>query len=114
MAAAMLTIGINAQELVYGMNNGKQVRLTRQVEKKVLNTSVVSFNLPDYEAGEVGTILSEDFDIAVRTGFHCAPFIHELLGTIATGGTVRASVSFFSEEEDIDAFIAAIRDIMGD
>ena len=66
---------------------GKKKQLTRQLidglqscgctlylpGDGVEHTSVVSFNLPDYVAGEVGTILSEDFDIAVRTGFHCAP-----------------------------------------
>ncbi len=78
------------------------------------HTSVISFNIPDYEPSEVGTILSEDFDIAVRTGFHCAPYIHELIGTIDTYGTVRASVGFFNTIEDIDALIAAVKDIMGD
>ena len=59
-------------------------------------------------------ILNEDFDIAVRSGYHCAPFIHTLLGTTATQGTVRASVGFFNTEADIDALIAAVEDLMED
>ena len=78
------------------------------------HTSVVSFNLPGYQANEVGMILNEDFDIAVRSGYHCAPFIHTLLGTTATQGTVRASVGFFNTEADIDALIAAVEDLMED
>ncbi|WP_050699152.1 aminotransferase class V-fold PLP-dependent enzyme [Anaeromassilibacillus senegalensis] len=78
------------------------------------HTSVVSFNLPGYEANEVGTILSEDFDIAVRTGYHCAPFVHELIRTVDVHGTVRVSVSYFNSESDVDALIAAVEDIMGD
>ena len=78
------------------------------------HTSVVSFNIPDYEANEVGTILSEDFDIAVRTGFHCAPFIHELIGTLSTHGTVRVSVGYFNTKKDIDTLITAVEDIMGE
>lgn len=78
------------------------------------HTSVVSFNLPGYEANEVGTILSEDFDIAVRTGYHCAPFVHELIGTADVHGTVRVSVSYFNTEADVDALIAAVEDITGD
>lgn len=78
------------------------------------HTSVVSFNIPGYEPNEVGTILSEDFDIAVRTGFHCAPYIHKWIGTLDTHGTVRVSVGYFNTETDIDALIAAVTDIMGD
>lgn len=78
------------------------------------HTSVISFNVPGYEANEVGTILNEDFDIAVRTGFHCAPYIHELIGSLETHGTVRASVGYFNTEDDINALIAAVTDIMED
>lgn len=78
------------------------------------HTSVVSFNLPGYQANEVGMILNVDFDIAVRSGYHCAPFIHTLLGTTATQGTVRASVGFFNTEADIDALIVAVEDLVED
>ena len=75
------------------------------------HTSVLSFNLQGYEAGEVGMILNEDFDIAVRTGYHCAPFVHELLGTTRTKGTVRVSPGFFNTEADIDALIHAVKEL---
>lgn len=78
------------------------------------HTSVVSFNLPGYQANEVGVILNEDFDIAVRTGYHCAPFIHTLLNTTTSQGTVRVSVGYFNTESDIDILISAVRDIMED
>lgn len=81
---------------------------------EVEHTSIVSFNIPGYEPNEVGTILSEDFDIAVRTGYHCAPYVHNLIGSLDTHGTVRVSVGFFNTEADIDALIAAVSDIMGD
>ena len=75
------------------------------------HTSVVSFTHPEYEANEIGTILSLDYDIAVRTGYHCAPYIHDFIGTVARHGTVRVSVSYFNTEEDIDALIRAIADL---
>lgn len=81
---------------------------------KTAHASVVSFNLPGYLANEVGLILNEDFDIAVRTGYHCAPFVHALLNTTSTQGTVRASVGYFNTEADIDALIAAANELMGD
>lgn len=78
------------------------------------HTSVLSFNVPCYEAGEIGVILNEDFDIAVRTGYHCAPFIHNFLNTIETKGTVRVSLGYFNTEEDVVTLVDAIADIMED
>ena len=75
------------------------------------HTSVISFNVPDYEPSEVGMILDQDFDISVRTGYHCAPLVHDLIGSNVTKGTVRVSVGFFNTEEHIDQLISAIMDI---
>ena len=75
------------------------------------HTSIVSFNIEGYESSEIGTILSEDFDIAVRTGYHCAPFIHSLLNTMDFLGTVRVSLSYFNTMADIDMLIEAIDSI---
>ena len=75
------------------------------------HTSVLSFNVDGYSPAEVGLILDQDFEIAVRTGYHCAPLIHKLLGTEETQGTVRASLSYFNTEEDIMRLIDAIKEI---
>lgn len=75
------------------------------------HTSVISLNLPDYEPDEVGTILSQDFDIAVRTGYHCAPYVHDLIGTKGCRGTVRVSIGYFNSENDIDALLTAISEL---
>lgn len=77
----------------------------------VEHTSVISFNVADYEPAEVGTILSSDFDIAVRTGFHCAPFIHDLIKTKERLGTIRVSVGYFNTEQDIDYLLKALRSL---
>ena len=78
------------------------------------HTSVLSFNIPGYEADEVGMILNQDFDIAVRTGYHCAPFVHEFLGSTDYRGTVRASLGYFNTETDIESLIKAVSEIMED
>ena len=75
------------------------------------HTSIVSFNIEGYEASEIGVILSEDFDIAVRTGYHCAPFVHQLLDTADYLGTVRVSLGYFNTKEEIDQLIDAIVNI---
>lgn len=78
----------------------------------VNHTSVLSLNIPEYEANEVGVILNEDFDIAVRTGYHCAPYIHQFLKTVECKGTVRVSLGYFNTEYDVDALVDAVTDIV--
>lgn len=77
------------------------------------HTSVLSLNVKGYKAAEIGTILAEDYGIAVRTGYHCAPFVHKLLDTEKTMGTVRISIGFFNTEDDIDAVTKAITEVLG-
>jgi selenocysteine lyase/cysteine desulfurase len=72
---------------------------------------VLCFNVKGFEAGDVGTMLDVDYNIATRTGLHCAPKVHEGLGTVDMHGTVRMSIGPFNTEEQIDAAIEAIEDI---
>lgn len=72
---------------------------------------VLSFNINGFEAGDVGTMLDVDYNIACRTGLQCAPKVHELLKTDKIHGTVRLSIGAFNTEEHIDAAINAIREI---
>ncbi len=71
---------------------------------------LLTFNIAGVAPSEVGSILDNSFGIAVRTGLHCAPLAHRWLGT-APEGAVRISPGPFTSAEDIDAFIAAIREI---
>ena len=70
--------------------------------------SVLSFTMENMESAEAATILDSAFGIAVRSGLHCAPYTHRLLGTIGTGGTIRVSPNLYNEEAEIDAFLDAI------
>ena len=55
-------------------------------------------------AAELGAILDQSFDIAVRPGLHCAPYIHKALGTFPDG-LVRVSTGPFNTAADIDTLI---------
>ena len=72
---------------------------------------VLSFNINGFEAGDVGTMLDVDYDIACRTGLQCAPKVHVGLGTADIHGTVRLSIGAFNTEEEIDKAITAVREI---
>ena len=69
---------------------------------------IVSISVDGYSADEVGRILADEFDICIRTGYHCAPLIHEFINSTINGGTVRISVSGFNTKEEIDSLIDAL------
>jgi cysteine desulfurase/selenocysteine lyase len=75
------------------------------------HNAVLSFNIKNFEAGDVGTMLDVDYNIACRTGLQCAPKVHVGLGTDKTHGTVRMSIGAFNTEEDIDKAIQAVKEI---
>ena len=79
--------------------------------KESYGVGVISFTVEGYEAKDVGQILDDEFDIAVRTGYHCAPLIKEFLGLDDEGGTVRFSVGPFNTKEEVQVFIDAIRSL---
>lgn len=70
--------------------------------------AIVAINIEDYDAALVSDELMERFDIATRPGAHCAPLMHESLGT-KEQGIVRFSFSHFNTEEEIEKGIEAIR-----
>lgn len=73
-------------------------------------TGIVSFNIKNLSSGEVADILSDEYDIAVRAGMHCAPLMHKRLNT-EDGGTVRASLSVQNTSYEVDALSRAVKKI---
>ena len=71
---------------------------------------VISFNIDGMEALNTGTLLDGEYNIACRTGLHCAPLIHEHHGT-APRGTVRFSIGPFNTKEHIETAINAVQEI---
>lgn len=72
---------------------------------------VLSMNIDGFEAGNTGTMLDVDYNVATRTGLHCAPLVHEGIGTMQIHGTVRFAIGPYNTEEDIDAAIHGIKEI---
>jgi cysteine desulfurase family protein len=70
----------------------------------------LSFRSPTLAAAEIGGILDQAFDVAVRPGLHCAPYVHRSLGTFPEG-TVRVSTGPFNTDEDIDHLARALAEI---
>ncbi len=71
----------------------------------------VAINYKGFKASDVGSILDEDFDIAVRTGYQCAPLIHKYLKNKEYGGVVRISLSRYTTKEDLDRLVDALKEL---
>ena len=72
--------------------------------------AIVALNIRDYDSGEIADALSQSYDIATRPGAHCAPRMHQALGTVEQGA-VRFSFSWYNTREEVDAAVAAVREL---
>jgi len=73
--------------------------------------SVLLSNVDGFEALNTGTILDVDYNIACRTGLHCAPLVHEQLGTVEIHGGVRFGIGPFNTEQDIQTAVEAMKEV---
>ena len=73
-------------------------------------TGIVVLNIGDADSAVVADMLATTFGICTRAGAHCAPLMHEALGTDRQGA-VRFSFSHFNTVDEVDAGISAVRTI---
>jgi cysteine desulfurase family protein len=72
--------------------------------------SLVTFNIDGMTASDAALALDERFGILSRPGLHCAPTAHRTLGTFPRGA-LRFGFGAFNTPEEIDASLAAIREL---
>ena len=77
------------------------------------HTAVVALNIGEEDSAVISDLLFEDYGIATRPGAHCAPRMHQALGTVEQGA-VRFSFSWFNTEEEVDAAIRAVAELAED
>ncbi|QDT68373.1 putative cysteine desulfurase [Planctomycetes bacterium MalM25] len=75
---------------------------------------VVSFSVEGYDPHEFATLLASVAGVECRAGLHCAPRLHEALGTKPRGGLVRFSPGASTTEEEIVAAVEAVRTLASD
>ena len=81
-----------------------------RVYSKANPCGIVAFAHKSMQSEEVCEILSSTYDIAVRGGLHCAPLMHEHLGTIENG-LVRVSFSHYNTTQEIDELLLALKSL---
>lgn len=97
-----------AQRLEAGLTGLSGVRVC---VPEVRGTGTVSFVVAGIDAADIAFLLDEAFDIAVRSGLHCAPAAHRTLSTFPEG-TVRVSPGFATTEKDIDFFLDSLGSLL--
>lgn len=76
-----------------------------------LHAPIIALNIGDYDSAQVADELMETYGIATRAGAHCAPLMHQALGT-QKQGAVRFSFSQFNTRKELDAGIQALRELV--
>ena len=94
--------------VTYFMDRIHQIKKARLYVPPIDHSSIIALNIEGYESHDVGEILDDEFGICVRTGYQCAPFVHDWLETKRFAGIVRISFSYFTTEADIDELINAL------
>jgi cysteine desulfurase family protein len=75
--------------------------------------AVVSFSVEGYDPQEFAAALDAAAGVQCRAGLHCAPRMHDVLGTTRLGGLVRLSVGWSTTELEIDRAVEAVAAIAG-
>lgn len=68
--------------------------------------ALAAFTVDGVHAQDLSTLLDQS-GIAIRSGHHCTQPLHKVLGTTSTA---RASLYFYNTREEIDIFIATLKD----
>ena len=71
---------------------------------------IVSLNISDYESAAVSDTLARDYGIYTRSGGHCAPLMHQALGTVEQGA-VRFSFSHYNTMEEVYLAVSALKEL---
>ena len=89
---------------------GVNIQGTKKLNNRV---ATISITVDNFDPEDIGTILDVQYDIQTRTGLHCAPLIHEHMGTTPRG-TIRFSVGPFNTPQHIEAAVKAVAETAAD
>ncbi|MBI5250001.1 MAG: aminotransferase class V-fold PLP-dependent enzyme [Desulfomonile tiedjei] len=95
-----------ARTLRDGLSSTKNVRMYC-ADRLDNHVAVLTCNVENLDPEDFAAILDGDYNVATRSGLHCAPLVHEDIGTSPRGG-VRFSVGPLNSAEDISAALSAV------
>ena len=86
--------------LIDGLSSMRGIRLYSLSN----DVGIVALTFENMQSEEAAYRLSEEYSVCVRGGLHCAPLMHEALGS---DGLVRVSLSAFNSEREVEYFLSA-------
>ncbi len=89
--------------LLQGLKSIPNVKLYSETNK----SGIVAFNVGQIDSNVACDYLAEKYDMVLRGGLHCAPLMHEHLGT-SHQGIVRASVSCVTTKQECYTLLNAV------
>jgi len=97
-----------ARRLYEGLSSIEGVEVYGPEPSKKL--SITSFNVKGLDPHDVAMSLDAAYNIAVRSGMHCAqPLVRDFLGL--RRGTVRASTYLYNTAEEVEALLGAVEEL---
>lgn len=93
-----------------GVSDIRGVTVYGDFSRMDVHAPVVALNIRDHDSGEVSDGLAMDYGIYTRAGAHCAPLMHQALGTVEQGA-VRFSMSYYNTEDEMDQAVLAVREM---
>lgn len=96
-----------ARKLIVGLANFPGLRVFGSSDTKD-RASIVSFTHASVHPHDIASGLDE-FDVAVRAGFHCAEPLHT---KFQTGPTVRVSFAPYNDLDDVEYFLSSLDQVV--
>ena len=101
----MKNIFLHSQKVILeGLNILKDIKGIRIIGEPSSRGGVISFLYKDIHPHDMGTLLNS-YNIAVRTGHHCA---QPTMDRYKVSATVRASVGYYNDKSDFEALAEGI------
>ena len=99
------------RQLYEGFSHIKGIRIYGAEDLSLhRHLAILTVTLGTLNPADLGAILDGDFNIAVRVGLHCAPLVHDTLGT-RQAGAVRFSPGLFNTPAEMETTVAAMEEI---
>jgi selenocysteine lyase/cysteine desulfurase len=95
-------------QLIEGINNINNIRLIGP-GKNHSRGNAVSVCIENKSPADAALLMDTAFNIAVRSGLHCACDAHRSIGTLDAGGTIRISPNYFNTKDDINICLNALK-----
>lgn len=99
------------ERLLDGLSQFRQIKIygPQNIDQRI---STISFNVEGFSPSYVALYLEREYGILSRAGLQCSPSAHRTIGTFPDG-TVRFSLGYFNNVEQIDKAIEALKSLIG-